>query len=165
MATFYQNLAMLLTEGRRFNVDASVRIIVGCCKALVPGVDLNLITPKRIYLSEDGGVQISPRGVVDLHMLFRYTPPELLADFDLNNDSPTGSVFSLGCVLWELIAGTALFGEEAVLTGDVPRLPEAPPELEAILRKALARRVDVRYQTPGELGDALAAYLAANTPN
>ena len=40
--------------------------------------------------------------------------------------------------------------------------PKIAPELEAIVRKALARDPDERYQTAADLGDALAQYLFAN---
>jgi eukaryotic-like serine/threonine-protein kinase len=37
--------------------------------------------------------------------------------------------------------------------------PEVEPELEAVVRKALARDPDERYQSAADLGDALAQFL------
>jgi eukaryotic-like serine/threonine-protein kinase len=91
----------------------------------------------------------------------RPTPEGLAAASD-----PRAAVFALGAILWEMLAGRPLFKGDTdyhtmQLAGaaHVPPLPEAPPELEAIARKALAKRVEDRYQTAGQLADALAGYL------
>jgi eukaryotic-like serine/threonine-protein kinase len=87
-------------------------------------------------------------------------------------DWPRAAVFSLGCILWEMLAGHPLFeGESDYETmmfagaADVSPLHGVPAELELIVRKALAKHVDRRYQTVGDLGAALADYLAAGTVN
>jgi serine/threonine-protein kinase len=52
---------------------------------------------------------------------------------------------------------------ELVRAARVPSItqqnPEVEPELEAVVRKALARDVSQRFQTAGELQDAIAQYL------
>jgi Tol biopolymer transport system component/class 3 adenylate cyclase len=71
-------------------------------------------------------------------------------------------LWSLGVVLFELVAGRRPFDGAtpsdvmaAVLTSDPPRLedvvPEAPEELRQALRRALAKERDRRYQTAGEM--------------
>ncbi|HTJ42753.1 MAG TPA: hypothetical protein VL463_11705, partial [Kofleriaceae bacterium] len=87
---------------------------------------------------------------------FLILPPE--KDFDRDRSS----VFSLGVVLWELLAGRRLFKgktdyETLMLAraAQVPPLADVPPALEAIVRKALAKDLEARYQTVIELGDAL----------
>jgi hypothetical protein len=67
-------------------------------------------------------------------------------------------VFGLGCVLWELLAGRRLFlgdtdYQSAQLAGrcHVPPLAGIPAELETIVRTALAKDSELRYQTPTQL--------------
>jgi serine/threonine protein kinase len=78
-------------------------------------------------------------------------------------------VFAIGIVLWELTTSRRLFRREsdfatmrAITEGStIPpsqRRPGYPPELEAIVMKALARRPEDRYQTAQELQLDLEAF-------
>jgi serine/threonine protein kinase len=71
-------------------------------------------------------------------------------------------IFSLGVVIYEMVAGQAPFGGAtksdhivALLERDPPPLarftPEAPSELERLVMKALAKDRDERYQTAKDL--------------
>ena len=71
-------------------------------------------------------------------------------------------IFSLGVVLYEMIAGRPPFGgrdldrhdclHRAAGTGPLARYtPEAPPELEQIVARALRKDREERYQTASEL--------------
>jgi serine/threonine-protein kinase len=79
-------------------------------------------------------------------------------------------IFAVGIVLWELISGKRLFyGEtdfhtvELVRKAQVPSLtslnPQVNSDLEELIRTALARDVESRYQSARDFGDALAQYL------
>jgi len=79
-------------------------------------------------------------------------------------------VFAVGIILWELFTSRRLFyGDtdyqtvELVRQARVPSIaalnPEIEPELEQVVRKALARDPDERYQSANDLGDALAQFL------
>ncbi len=79
-------------------------------------------------------------------------------------------VFSLGVVLWQLVAGEhpliGKSGDEMVASmrnEDVPdlrsRMPEAPPELAAIVLRATARRAADRYENAKDLADDVERYL------
>jgi serine/threonine-protein kinase len=70
-------------------------------------------------------------------------------------------VFSFGAVLYEMLSGTRAFGGgstaevlSAVLR-DEPRPIQAPPALERIVRRCLAKQPGQRFQTMGELKMAL----------
>ena len=81
-------------------------------------------------------------------------------------------VYSLGAVLFEILTGEGLHGRGAehellyrIIEGVDPRpalraAPEAvPPELEAVVARAVQRRPSARYQDARALHDAIQAYL------
>ncbi|MBC8071654.1 MAG: hypothetical protein IAG13_25235, partial [Deltaproteobacteria bacterium] len=79
-------------------------------------------------------------------------------------------IFAVGILAVEMLTGTRLFlGEtdyqtvELVRRAEVPSLaalnPDVPPELEKIIRKALAKDLDVRYQKAGDFHDDLLGFL------
>lgn len=84
-----------------------------------------------------------------------------------------GDIYSLGCTLYQLLSGQAPFrGEsfaEVVLAHQLlepPPLdevrPDVPPEVQAVLRKLMAKRPEDRYQTPADVAEALAAFAELN---
>ncbi len=84
----------------------------------------------------------------------RYMSPEQIRGQEVDGRS---DIFSLGVVLYELVAGFPPFGGAtpgevmaAILTRDAPNLirysREAPAELERIVSKALAKERESRYQ-------------------
>lgn len=101
----------------------------------------------------------------------RYLSPEQIMGERLDQRT---DVFSLGAVFYELLAGRPPFAGstvEEVIAAITLAEPEAvteyrddaPPELEPILAKALAKDISARYQTMGELALDL-RNLAAQQP-
>jgi serine/threonine protein kinase len=75
-------------------------------------------------------------------------------------------IWALGCVLYELLTGSTAFDaptqmqlSAAILERNIrplcKLLPEAPPELEAILNKCLEKDVEARYHDVAELARVL----------
>ncbi|HKQ70507.1 MAG TPA: serine/threonine-protein kinase [Polyangiaceae bacterium] len=93
-----------------------------------------------------------------------YMSPEQIrasTDIDMRTD-----IWSLGCVLFELLTGNPAFDApsltqlSAVILEDDPALlrslvPNAPPDLEKIISKCLAKDPAKRFQNVGELAIAL----------
>jgi serine/threonine protein kinase len=96
-------------------------------------------------------------------------------------------LYAAGILLWELLTGQQLFPVKPAAPGDEgarrdstadalarvrePQIvlpshvtPRVPPELDAIVMRALAKEPARRYQTGEELRADLAAFLAATTP-
>jgi serine/threonine protein kinase len=139
------------------------------------------MSPPNILLSFDGSVKVADFGVAKardqavrtrtgvLKGKFGYMSPEQAAGKPIDRRS---DVFSLGVVMWELLAGKRLFkGEtplqtvERVIRCEVPLLanysPGMPPEVEAIVARALAREPVDRFDSAAEMGEAIADYLFA----
>lgn len=100
-----------------------------------------------------------------------YMSPEQLRGAALDSRS---DLYSLGCILYEMVTGQRPF---AAPTGEVSwerRLTESPPKvrsidpglpgkLEEIISRAMARSPEERYQTAGELRDALVGVREAGS--
>lgn len=88
-----------------------------------------------------------------------YMAPEYLQG---NKADRRVDVFALGAVLWEAIEGKRLFraGNDLetltrLLQADTPQAERAGPAVNAILRRALAKAPEVRFQTADEMAEAL----------
>ena len=91
-----------------------------------------------------------------------YVPPEQIEGGTIDGRA---DVYSLGCVLYECLAGARPFDREselsvvfAHLNEPPPRLsdlrPELPDAFDAVVATALAKSPDDRYSTCGELAEA-----------
>ncbi|MCE9573039.1 MAG: serine/threonine protein kinase [Deltaproteobacteria bacterium] len=137
------------------------------------------ISPPNILLSKNGEVKLVDFGLAKANSQiestdpgvvkgkFSYLSPEAASGLEVD---ARADVFAVGIILWELFTGRRLFyGDtdyatvELVRQARVPSIaalnPEIEPELEGVVRKALAREPDERYQSAADLADALAQFL------
>jgi serine/threonine protein kinase len=137
------------------------------------------ISPPNILVSKRGEVKLVDFGLAKATSQLESTDPGVVkGKFSyLSPEAASGKevdrradIFAVGILLYELLTGKRLFyGEtdyqtvELVRQAKVPPIsgqnPDAHPELEQIVRKALARDLNQRFQTAGDLQDALAQYL------
>jgi serine/threonine protein kinase len=137
------------------------------------------ISPPNILVSKRGEVKLVDFGLAKatsqlettdpgvVKGKFSYLSPEAASGKDVDRRA---DIFAVGILLYELLTGKRLFyGEtdyqtvELVRQAKVPPLAaqnaEVTPELEQVVRKALARDLNQRFQSAGDLQDALAQYL------
>jgi len=137
------------------------------------------ISPPNILLSKMGEVKLVDFGLAKANSQiestdpgvvkgkFSYLSPEAASGIQVDHRA---DIFAVGIILWEMFTGRRLFyGDtdyqtvELVRQARIPSIaalnPEIEPELEAIVRKSLARDPDDRYHSAADLGDALAQYL------
>ena len=104
---------------------------------------------------------------------FDYMAPEQLV---AGPCTPAADIFTLGLVMYEMIAGERAFGNPqtpaAMLTAVLSKKPAplstvsgAPVELDPVIERCLARDVEQRYPNVGELTDDLDRVAALDTTN
>lgn len=159
------------------------------CFDRTTGRPLNIIhrdiSPQNIMMSFEGEVKLLDFGIAKaeskiettkagtLKGKFGYMSPEQAEGLEL--DSRT-DIFSLGIVLWEILADERLFMAKneiqtirRIRDCVVPSLskmnPEVSADLEKIVMKALARDRNLRYQSAGEMHKDLNTYLNRHFPD
>jgi len=152
------------------------------------GEPLNIIhrdvSPQNVLISFDGEVKVIDFGIARaatqnkqtqvgvLKGKFGYMSPEQVAGEHIDHRS---DVFAVGVLLWEMLTARRLFrGQTDFATLELVRSAEidppskrnkrVPPEMDAIVMKALARDRDVRYQWASEMADDLREFLARVRP-
>jgi serine/threonine-protein kinase len=137
------------------------------------------ISPHNILVGLDGQAKLVDFGVANATVhsnidaedkikgKFGYMSPEQASAGKVDRRS---DVFALGIVLYELTTGERLFrGDdpahtlELVKNGRIPApkeiYPNYPDALAAVVKRALSRNVNERFQTAAEFRDALERYL------
>jgi serine/threonine-protein kinase len=134
------------------------------------------VSPSNIMMSYEGAVKLLDFGIAKalgeapettksgtMKGKYAYMAPEQTEGDDVDHRI---DIFSCGIVLHEVLTGRRLFkGQNDVLTiervrrCDVPppsqQNPMVPPELDAIILRALARDRDKRWATAADMADAL----------
>ncbi|MFS4458250.1 protein kinase domain-containing protein [Bdellovibrio sp. HCB2-146] len=196
-----RNLRQILNELKKANTQFTIEQISYMMKEVAAGLDhahrlldgttgkpLNIVhrdmSPQNIMVSFEGEVKIIDFGIAKaetqieatkagtLKGKYGYMSPE---QADGQNIDPRTDIFSLGIVLWELLANDRLFtsnSEAAILRKirdcQIPAIrkinPSVPPELERIVNKALAKDRSLRYQTAAALHRDLNRFLNTQYP-
>ncbi|MCB9025066.1 MAG: serine/threonine protein kinase [Bdellovibrionaceae bacterium] len=197
-----KNIRQILNKIKQTNMSLSVDQIVYVCKEIAGGLDhahrcidgatgkpLNIthrdMSPQNVMVSFEGEIRIIDFGIAKaesqmettragtLKGKFGYMSPEQAEgqNVDLRTD-----IFSLGTVLWELLANDRLFIANNEINTlrkirdcHIPSLtkinPEVHPELERIVLKALTKDRNLRYQTAAAFHRDLSRFLNRHYPD
>lgn len=176
-----QTLRQCLADGAMSlpqTLDIGVQVASALNEAHGAGIVHRDIKPENIMLRRDGYVKVLDFGLAKLSESVRasdslrqfltdpgkvmgtprYMSPEQIRGMQVDNRT---DIFSLGVVLYEMIAGRGPFdcasaGETiAAILEREPAPLHAPPELAQIVSKALAKNRDVRWPHISELLSAL----------
>src|SRR5215468_3684902 len=136
------------------------------------------ISPPNVLISKQGEIKVVDFGLAKATSQIETTDPGVVKGkmSYLSPEAARGEevdsradIFAVGILLYEMLTGKRLFyGEtdyqtvELVRNAKIPPLrpqnPQVEPELEDVVRKALARRAEDRYASALDLQDALAQY-------
>ena len=152
-------------------IDIGIQLADGLATAHEHGIVHRDIKPENIMVRKDGIVQIMDFGLAKLRGVTRltkegstvgtvgYMSPEQVQGFDTDHRT---DIFSLGVVLYELLAGQSPFRgvHETAIFYDIVNVDPAPvsslrqevdPALDAIILECLAKEPDDRYQSAKEV--------------
>jgi serine/threonine protein kinase/Tol biopolymer transport system component len=164
-------------------VAIALQIASGLARAHERGIVHRDVKPSNVILAREGQVKLVDFGIAKLAGQSRltiagtamgtaaYMSPE---QFDGESVDLRTDVWSLGAVAYEMVAGRPPFGSnerEAVRgilerhpTALSARRPDAPPALERIVGRALAKRPSDRYASMDAMRDDLQRLAATLAP-
>lgn len=182
------DLDILLKQNLPFTFQEKVHIIMEVAKGLhaahQAGIIHRDIKPGNIRILEDGSVKIMDFGIAKSKSsaskltqtgttvgTSSYLAPEQIKGEELD---PRTDIFALGVVMYELFTGRKPFTGENITAviykilneHPIPPMqlnPSIPPEMDAIILKALSKKQEDRFSSARELYGALRHFIKRDT--
>ena len=181
-----RTLRDIVREGRKILPERALEITSGVLSALDyshrAGIIHRDIKPGNVMLTPTGDVKVMDFGIAramsDASSAMTQTAAVVGTAQYLSPEQARGEtvdsrsdVYSTGCLLYELLTGRPPFvGDSPVAVAyqhvREPALPpsdhdtDLPPEIDAIVMKALAKRLEDRYQSAAAMRSDIERYLA-----
>ncbi len=175
-----QDLSALVKKNGPFPVAKAVNFILQAARGLEfahgEGVVHRDIKPANLLLDKKGVVKILDMGLARIESpgeaqaeltgtgavmgTVDYMSPEQA--FNTRDADARADIYSLGCSLFYLVAGTATYGGQSVVEKilahrekEIPSLksfqPEVTDDLEGVFTKMVAKKIEDRYQSVSEV--------------
>ncbi len=160
-------------DGRGISFKGAYNLLSHIANGLEKAHDLMAhggLNPASVWVNKAGRVKVTDLGLArTLPALGRrgappgspdhlYVAPEMIAGAP---PSAAADVFSLGVILYEVLAGRPPSG---TLTPVSQLAPDVPAGVDAIIERALSRSPQARWTSPGELKRALAGVMTPDAP-
>ena len=178
-----KDLKTLIKEGAPFKVDRALDIAIQICAGIGYAHRSGLVhcdvKPQNILVTPDGRVKVTDFGIAKALASLQpgettdivwgspqyYSPEQAAGEMP----TPASDVYSLGVVMYEMLAGRLPFVASTQpalammhLRDEPPRLtlfnPALPETLERIVHKVMAKEPSARYRTADQLGRILISY-------
>jgi beta-lactam-binding protein with PASTA domain/predicted Ser/Thr protein kinase len=181
-----KTLREILREGRKILPERALEITAGILNALDyshrAGIVHRDIKPANVMLTPSGDVKVMDfgiaRAVADASSTMTQTAAVVGTAQYLSPEQARGEtvdsrsdVYSTGCLLYELLTGRPPFVGESPVSVAYQHVreqapppssldPDLPPEVDAIVMKALAKPVEDRYQSAAAMRADIERFLA-----
>lgn len=178
-----KDLKTLIKDGSPFKVERALDLIIQICAGIGYAHRAGLVhcdvKPQNILLTADGRVKVTDFGIARALATLQpgettdivWGSPQYYSPEQAAGEAPTpaSDVYSIGVVLYEMLAGRLPFvasTQQALammhLRDEPPRLtlfnPALPETLERIVHKVMAKEPAARYRTADQLGRILISY-------
>ncbi len=181
-----RTLRDIVREGRKILPERALEITAGVLSALDyshrAGIIHRDIKPGNVMLTPSGDVKVMDfgiaRAVADASSTMTQTAAVVGTAQYLSPEQARGEtvdsrsdVYSTGCLLYELLTGRPPFVGESPVSVAYQHVreqaappstldPDLSPEIDAIVMKALAKRIEDRYQSAAAMRQDIERYLA-----
>jgi len=178
-----KDLKTLIKDGSPFKVERALDLIIQICAGIGYAHRAGLVhcdvKPQNILVTADGRVKVTDFGIARALATLQpgettdivWGSPQYYSPEQAAGEAPTpaSDVYSIGVVLYEMLAGRLPFvasTQQALammhLRDEPPRLtlfnPALPETLERIVHKVMAKEPAARYRTADQLGRILISY-------
>ena len=178
-----RDLKTMIKDGSPFKIERALDLIIQICAGIGYAHRAGLVhcdvKPQNILVTADGRVKVTDFGIARALATLQpgettdivwgspqyYSPEQAAGEVP----TPASDVYSIGVVLYEMLAGRLPFvasTQQALammhLRDEPPRLtlfnPALPETLERIVHKVMAKEPAARYRTADQLGRILISY-------
>ncbi len=166
-------------------IGAQIASVLGAAHAA--GLIHRDLKPRNVMITETGEIKVLDFGIAllrdpNMSRLTRTaeavgTPAYMAPEQALHGQaSPSSDLYSLGCVLYELLTGQYVFDAKTALgmmhrhLSDTPRpvlslRPDTDPALADLIARLLSKRVELRPASAHEVYEALLPLVTADKPS
>lgn len=186
--TLKDRLLALKEQGQYFPLDETIRIIRDAAAALSyahkQGMMHRDVKPANLMLDGDGRLVLTDFGIAKLVSNPQITstggmvgtPAYMAPEQGMGElGDERADLYSLGVIMYEMLAGDVPYDADTPLglilkhvNNPVPSLlelrPDLPPQVDALVRRLMAKQPEDRYATADELVDALDALTGGTAP-
>ena len=180
-----ENLARVIEGMGQMPFDTAAQfgleVAEGLAAAHLLGIVHRDVKPQNVLISPDGTAKVTDFGIARAEALTTMTAagvvmgtPHYMSPEQSRGDraDARSDVYSLGCMVYHMLAGTVPFKGDtplAVLRQQIDEEPrrlkelrsDLPSALEAVVERSMAKDPERRYQSASEMADALLSAVPA----